>query len=94
MVSRRYTPLQNEEAFQFFDPIIGSEAASFETAGALGDGERIWTLAKMPDSMEVAEGDLCGKYLLLSNTHSGQGSVTIKFTAIRVVCQNTLMFAL
>ena len=34
------------------------------------------------------------KYLLLSNTHNGEGSVTVKFTAERVVCKNTLMLAL
>jgi phage/plasmid-like protein (TIGR03299 family) len=94
VVSKRYEPLQNEEAFAFFDPIVGQNKACFETAGALGDGERIWAMAKMPDAIEVVRGDDCYKYLLLSNTHDGQGSVTIKFTSIRVVCQNTLMLAL
>jgi hypothetical protein len=31
---------------------------------------------------------------LLSHTHSGDGSVVVKFTAMRVVCQNTLMLAM
>ena len=48
----------------------------------------------MPGDIEVASGDTCHKYLLLSNTHTGQGSVIVKFTAIRVVCQNTLMMSL
>lgn len=94
MVTERYEPLQNEEAFSFFDPIINQKTATFETAGALGVGERVWVLAKMPEVIEVVRGDDCNKYLLLSNTHSGQGSVTVKFTAIRVVCQNTLLWAL
>lgn len=94
VVSRRYQPLQNTEAFAFFDPIVGAGRAQFETAGALGEGERVWVLARMPDAMEVVRGDECYKYLLLSNTHTGEGSVIVKFTPIRVVCQNTLILAM
>lgn len=94
VVSRRYQPLQNSEAFSFFDPIVSEGQAYFETAGALGEGERIWVMAKMPDAMEIVRGDECFKYLLLSNTHTGEGSVIVKFTSVRVVCQNTLMLAM
>jgi len=94
MVSRRYEPLQNVEAFGFFNPIVGDKKAYFETAGALGEGERIWVMAKMPEAMVIVPGDECLKYLLLSNTHSGNGSVIVKFTSVRVVCQNTLMMAM
>src|ERR1039457_442348 len=51
-------------------------------------------MAKMPDAMEIVRGDECFKYLLLSNSHSGEGSVIVKFTTVRVVCQNTLMLAM
>jgi phage/plasmid-like protein (TIGR03299 family) len=94
VVSRRYKTLQNSEAFEFFNSIVGDSKAFFETAGVLGEGERIWVMAKMPDAMEIVRGDECNKYLLLSNTHSGEGSVVVKFTAVRVVCQNTLMMAM
>ena len=94
VVSRRYQPLQNVEAFRFFDSIVGQGKAYFETAGALGEGERIWVMAKMPRAMEIVRGDECFKYLLLSNTHTGEGSVTVKFTSVRVVCENTLIMAM
>lgn len=94
IVSHRYQPLQNSEAFKFFDPIVKDDRAHFETAGALGGGERIWVMAAMPGAMQIVPGDECLKYLLLSNTHSGDGSVMVKFTSVRVVCQNTLMLAL
>jgi phage/plasmid-like protein (TIGR03299 family) len=94
LVSDRYEPLQNTDAFQFFDPIVDRKTATYETAGALGEGERIWVMAKMPGTIEVVRGDDCMKYLLLSNSHTGQGSVIVKFTAVRVVCQNTLTMAM
>jgi phage/plasmid-like protein (TIGR03299 family) len=94
LVTRRYQPLQNAEAFSFFDSVVGDGKAYFETAGALGDGERIWVLARMPEPMEIVRGDECWRYLLLSNAHNGEGSVIVKFTPVRVVCQNTLMLAM
>lgn len=82
------------DAFSFFDPIVDQKTATFEAAGALGAGERIWVLAKMPEVIKVVHGDECAKYLLLSNIHSDQGAVIVKFTTIRVVCQNTLLWVL
>lgn len=94
VVGDDYGIVQNVDAFQFFDPIIATKKATYETAGALGEGERIWILAKIPGSILVGKDDAVDKYLLLANSHTGMASLQIKLTPVRVVCNNTLTMAL
>ncbi len=90
-----WQPLQNREAFSFFDPFVLSNEASYETAGSLENGRTIWVLAKINrDPIEVIKGDVVNKYVLLVNKHKAGFSVQSTLTPIRVVCNNTLTGAL
>lgn len=94
VVGPNYTPLQNNEAFEFFRPFLDEKAAAIETAGSLRDGKRVWILAKINrDPMTIKGNDVVEKFVLLSNSHDGTLAVRVGFTPIRVVCNNTLSMA-
>lgn len=89
----RYTPLQNKDAFQFFDAVVGAGEAIYHTAGSLRGGRIIWILAKMPGDIGLT-GDPADKYIMLSNSHDGTMGVDMRFCVRRIVCMNTFKMAL
>lgn len=94
VVGKDYEIIQNIDAFSFFDSIVGGDGIQYETAGALGNGERIFITAKLPGYIKVGNNDLIEQYLFLTTSHDGYGSITAAFTPVRIVCNNTLNAAL
>lgn len=93
IVGNKYTIVQNIEAFEFFDDVAGDGIAEYETAGALGNGEVVFITAKVTESMTIHK-DQIDKYLLISLSHDGSSAITVAYTPIRVVCNNTLTLAI
>lgn len=91
IVSNRYSIVQNADAFAFTDALVG-EGITYETAGSLNGGKRIWLLGRMPETKIL--GDKTEPYICFTNTHDGSGAVRACMTPIRVVCNNTLNMAL
>jgi len=96
VVGPRWTPLQNWEMFDWFQPWLDTKVCSLHTAGSLCDGEKVWVLAQVIDNpvMEIAKGDEVAKFILLANSHDGTMAVRAGFTSVRVVCCNTLSMAI
>ena len=93
-VGADWNPVQNEQAFEFFSEYVFAGDMEMHTAGSLRDGQMVWALAKVKDSFELFGGDTVESYLLFSNPHQYGKSIDVRFTPIRVVCNNTLSLSL
>ena len=94
VVSSTWHPVQNQAAFDFFYDWVEEGNMEMHTAGSLKDGKLVWVLAKINETFEVLQNDIVEGYLLFTNPHQFGHSVNVRFTPIRVVCNNTLQLAL
>lgn len=95
VVGKRYKTLQNEELFDF-GATLGS-GARWETAGSIKQGRLVFgSIALERETVLDPNGvsDKINTYLLLHTSHDGSVSVQASITPVRVVCANTLNFAL
>lgn len=94
VVSNDWNPMQNHEAFEFFSEYCEAGDMEMHTAGSLKNGQIVWALAKVKESFELFKGDQVDSYLLFTNPHKFGQCIDVRFTPIRVVCNNTLTLAL
>ena len=94
VTGKDWKPVQNEEAFTFFSEFVAAGDMEMHTAGSLKEGRNVWALAKVKESFDVFGEDRVDSYLLFSNPHQYGKAVDVRFTPIRVVCNNTLTFSL
>lgn len=93
-VSASYAPLQNVDAFEFFDEVITTGDVEYDTVGQLRGGRTIWLTAQVPEDILINGDDPVTLYLLLRNSHDGSSSVNLAITPVRVFCQNAINLAL
>ena len=94
VVGTGWNPVQNSEAFNFFEEYVNAGDMEMHTAGSLKDGQMVWALAKTKDSFELFNGDQTDNYFLFTNPHQFGKAINIRMTPIRVVCNNTLTLSL
>lgn len=102
IVSEDYGIVQNEDAFKFIDTLVTGKLADsshtpvIETAGVLGIGERVFITAKFPEViiLDNRSNDRVEMYIVFTTSHDGTGAVNCLVTPVRVVCNNTLNFAM
>jgi phage/plasmid-like protein (TIGR03299 family) len=94
IVGDDWNPVQNAEAFEFFHEYCMAGDMEMHTAGSLDNGRNVWVLAKVKESFSILGDDQVDSYLLFSNPHMYGKAIDVRFTPIRVVCNNTLTMSL
>ena len=96
IVGKGYGIVQNSKAFDFMDFIkeVSGNEPTIETFGALGNGERMFISATLGEDSFLNPNDAIRNYVVFTNSHDGTGGVMAFFTPVRIICQNTLSFAI
>jgi phage/plasmid-like protein (TIGR03299 family) len=96
VVSGDYYIVQPKQVIEFYRDLVDRFGYVLETAGALDSGRKIWGLARTGRTAPVDKGgkDNLAAYVLLATSCDKSLATTAAFTSVRVVCQNTLFFAM
>ena len=93
VVSEAFKPVQPKEIMEFYRDLTAKSGFELETAGVLKGGAKYWALASMGKEAKIMDDKIKG-YLLLGSACDGSMATTAMFTSVRVVCNNTLGFAM
>jgi phage/plasmid-like protein (TIGR03299 family) len=96
VVGGRYKVVQNEELFSFGDTLLDG-GGQWETAGSIKGGRQVFGSLKIDREVIIdpnGAADGVDTYLLVNTSHDGSVGVQASTTPVRVVCQNTLNYAL
>lgn len=85
--------VQNARTFNMIEPLAGNKI-DIETAGSFNGGKDVFGCFKVRDSFKILDDDIQPYFLVYNDHLKVDRKVTVLFTPIRVVCQNTLTAAL
>ncbi len=93
-VSENFSPIQNRELANFCTELSMDSVVKVESAGSLLGGRKVWFLLKSDTFNVGPNDDPVTPYILVANGHDGSLAFTGMTTSVRVVCNNTLSWAM
>lgn len=88
-----FQPLQNVDAFDFMDQLVGKGSAAYHVALEIKGGREVLLVAKMP-SFKLLGSDPHDLYTILRNGHTGGRAVQEILTPVRINCTNMMPCAI
>lgn len=92
-VGPQYEVIQHTEAFSVIQEVL-TDGHYLETAGAVRNGEFVFAVVKMNESLFVDGQERTDLFMLFLACHNGSKVSQVSLTPVRVVCMNTLRAAL
>lgn len=92
VVGDSYEVFQNYEAFEFLEALVDRFGVTWESAGALRGGARVFVSMRLPHDIHIdpsGVNDEIIPFIVLTTTHDGSGKVEAMVTPWRPVCGNT-----
>lgn len=90
IVGMQYSPVQNAEAFAFFDTITSKHDIKYTNVHQFNNGGIIQLTATFDKKETILPGDDIEKQIILKNGHDGMHGLNIDFMVNRLVCTNGL----
>lgn len=94
VVGGKYHVIQNEELEGLLDALVEQSGATFDTAGAIDGGRRVFITLKLPGHITVNKVDVVETYLSVVTSHDGSSSTSIMVAPVRVGSGTVLNLAL
>jgi phage/plasmid-like protein (TIGR03299 family) len=94
VVTKRYGTIQHRALGAILDRLVKLGVGTWETAGSIDDGRRLFYNVKLNASLEAMPNDETKLHVVATTSHDGSATAEFLLTAIRVVCQNTLSMAM
>lgn len=92
VVGDAYEIFQNYEAFEFLEALVDKFGVTWESAGALRNGARVFVSMRLPHDIHIdpqGVNDEILPFVVLTTTHDGTGKVQAMVTPFRPLCGNT-----
>jgi len=93
-IAGQWQPVQNSAILEMADRLRNRHGFDIVTAGALFDGAATWVQLETDRVEEIGAGDAITARPLFTVRHTGKEANTFANVSTRVVCNNTLTFAL
>lgn len=96
VVGARYEVLQNRDLFQFLQDLIDDHNVTWESAGALREGRKVFVSMRLPAAVTIDAGGISDQivpFIAAINSHDGSCQAQVVVTPWRPVCGNTERFA-
>lgn len=94
LVSGVYKIVQPADIMEFMRKVCALRGFEMETAGSIYGGAKVWALARIGQDATIVGQDKVSPYVFIVTSFDGSYATTVMFTAVRVVCRNTVHMAM